>query len=75
MADENFSGSVQKALLHLGEQVLEARTWASVSVDLAGDDLKAPEWPFLMMRQIDRIDQAFEALSSQIYADRKGASE
>lgn len=70
MAEDNFSGSVLESLSNLGDQVLEARIWASTAVDLAGERLGAPEWPFLVMRQIARIDEALEALSDRIYAER-----
>ncbi len=71
MAIKNFSGSVNDAFAQLGEHVLEARTWAAVAVDLAGDGLNAPEWPYLVMRQLDRIDRSYEALSRLICETRK----
>lgn len=75
MANENFSGSVGDALVHLGEQVLEARTWASVSLDLVGDGPNAPEWPYLLSRHIERIHQSFEELSELVHASRRGSSQ
>jgi hypothetical protein len=75
MADVNFSGSVGEALTHLGEQVLEARTWSSISLDLIGDGPDAPEWPYLLSRQIDRIHHAFEQLSDLVHAARLGSSQ
>lgn len=58
--------SIREEFLTLTDQLLELRTLADLANELAGDDPKAAQWPWLLTRMLDRVDQAAEVVETSV---------
>lgn len=58
--------SIRDELNSFTEAILELQTFADISIDLAGDDPKAPQWPWLVAQHVRRIEKLSEALECSI---------
>lgn len=56
------SQSIRDEFQALSDSVLELETFAKISDSLIGDNPDAPQWPWFLSQQVDRINEAMEAL-------------
>lgn len=58
--------SIRDEFFALSEALLELRTLADLASDLAGDDPKATQWPWLLGQMLDRAEKAHEAVENSV---------
>lgn len=66
MVDEK---SIRDALSEVEEAVMEAETFADITIDLAGIDKGAPGWPYLVSQYVRRIRNKLEGVRAAVYPD------
>lgn len=58
--------SIRDDFSHFTELLLELRTFADLSIDLAGDDPKSPQWPWLVSQMVHRLEQQIEVVETSV---------